>query len=113
LTAQSDCITDMPQGQKVSSEIQWAVVRLSNFLNTEQIAMCLALSTRSVNRVNAHFRLHGSIKDDKPNELHGTHRHLRDVDVEVCEPMSIILFESEIVYLVSTWYYPAITRPIS
>ena len=73
----------MPQGQKVSPEIQLAVIRLSNFLNTEQIAMCLALSAHSVNRINAHFRVHGTIKDEQLNELCRTQRHLRDVDVEV------------------------------
>jgi len=72
----------MVRGQKIPPDMQWAIVRLFNFLNAEQIAMCLGFSTRSVRRVNSHFRAHGSIKDDDPTEERRVRRHLRDVDVE-------------------------------
>ena len=73
----------MVRGQKIPPDMQWAIVRLFNFLNAEQIVMCLGFSTRSVRRVNSHFRAHGSIKDDDPTEERRVRRHLRDVDVEV------------------------------
>lgn len=83
----------MPQGQQTTPEIQWAIVRLSKFLDHERIAMCLDLSTRSIQRVLAHFQTYGTI----PNPGEGTiekmrvgRRQLRDVDVEVpCKIHSI------------------------
>lgn len=75
----------MVQGQKVSSEMQRAIVRLSRMLSNEQIAMCLDLSTRSVRRVLSHFHAYGTTSDTKEppteDERKGN-RHLRDVDVE-------------------------------
>ena len=80
--------TAMGQGRKVPSELQWAVVRLSRLLNHDQIASSLELSTRSIRRIISHFNIHGTIQDpteDKdPDESNPrSHRHLRDVDVEV------------------------------
>ncbi|KIK16908.1 hypothetical protein PISMIDRAFT_112404 [Pisolithus microcarpus 441] len=75
----------MGQGQKISSEMQQAIVRLSRMLNNEQIAMCLDLSTCSVRRVLSHFHTYGTTSDTKEppgeDECKGN-RHLRDVDVE-------------------------------
>lgn len=75
----------MPQGHQTTPEIQWAIVRLSKYLDHERIATCLNLSTRSVQRVLAHFQTYGTI----PNPCDGTVEkmsvgkcHLRDVDVE-------------------------------
>jgi hypothetical protein len=59
LVAQPDSQTDMPQGRKVS------------------------LFTRSVNRINSHFRVHRSIQDDNPAEEHKSHGHLRGVNGEL------------------------------
>jgi len=73
----------MPHGKKIPPDMQRAILRLYNFLNTEQIAMCLGLSTRSVERVNSHFRAYGTIQDEDPAEECKVHRSLQDVDVEV------------------------------
>ena len=74
----------MPQGTKISSEIQWAILRLSKFLKSDQIAMCVEVSERSIRRVISHFRVHGTIEGDKSvQEERKQNRHLRDVDIEV------------------------------
>ena len=74
----------MPRGKKISPDMQWAILRLNNFLNIEQIAMCLGLSTHSIERVNSHFCTHGTIQDEDPAEKRKIRRNLREVDVEVC-----------------------------
>lgn len=74
----------MPRGTKVSSEMQWAILRLSKFLRSDQIAMCVEVSERSIRRVISHFRAHGTVEGDKTvQEEHKKNRHLRDVDIEV------------------------------
>ncbi|KAF9234994.1 hypothetical protein BU15DRAFT_65215 [Melanogaster broomeanus] len=75
----------MPQGCQTRPEIQWAIVRFSSFIDDERIAMCLNLSTRTVQRVLAHYRSYGTIPNSSRNvvEEDGTENgHLRDVDAE-------------------------------
>ena len=78
----------MPQGYQTDPEAQWAIVWFSGFVDDERIAMDLNLSTRTVNRVLAHYRAYGTIPNPKRNEEEeeedgaGKGR-LRDVDVEV------------------------------
>ena len=74
----------MPQGTKISSEIQWAILQLSKFLKSDQIAMYVEVSEQSIRRVISHFWVHGTIKGDKSvQEECKRKRHLRDVDIEV------------------------------
>lgn len=75
----------MHRGQQTTPEIQWAIVRFSKFLDHERIAMCLDLSTRTIQRVLAHFRTYGTIPnpgDGTDEEMRVRKRQLRDVDVE-------------------------------
>ena len=73
----------MARGKKIPPDVQWAILRLYSFLNTEQIAMCMGLSARSVERIHSHFRAYGCIQDEDPAEERKVRRNLRDVDVEV------------------------------
>ena len=76
----------MPQGQKVSPELQWAIIRLSKMISNDQIAIGLNLSTRTVRHVLSYFNANGNIPypEEKPTESEKKgSRHLRDVDVEV------------------------------
>ncbi|KAI5981113.1 hypothetical protein EDD15DRAFT_2184676 [Pisolithus albus] len=73
----------MPRGQQTTPEIQWAIVRFSKFLHHERIAMCLDLSTRTVQRVLAHFWMYGTIPnpgDGTDEEMRVRKWQLRDVD---------------------------------
>ncbi|KAI5985718.1 hypothetical protein EDD15DRAFT_2200431 [Pisolithus albus] len=84
---------DMRQGKQSSPDIQWAVVRLSQLLTVEKIAMCLELSTRTVRHIISHFRMHGVIPHQGENKdlaqrEHIGNRHLRDVDVEFLHQQS-------------------------
>lgn len=77
----------MRRGKQSSPDIQWAVVRLSQLLTVEKIAMCLQLSTRTVRRIISHFHTHGVIPHQSENKDLAErecvrNRHLRDVDVE-------------------------------
>jgi len=75
----------MPQGQKTSTDIQWAIVRLSKFLDHERIGMCLNVSTRTVQRVLSHFHATGTIPNEKAGDevvKRVRNKHLRDIDVE-------------------------------
>ena len=79
-------VKDMPQGRQTCSEIQWAIVRLSRMLDQEQVSAGLNLSTRTVQRVLAHFHKYGTVpnEDDQPAKRdRSNNRHLRDIDVEV------------------------------
>ena len=85
----------MPQGHQTSPELQWAIVWMVHFLDYERIAMCLNLSVRTIKRVHTYFRTYGTIPN--PSKRHGCKlgaggRHLRDVDVEVCEYNHITQF---------------------
>ena len=105
----------MPRGTKISSEMQWAILRLSKFLRSDQIAMCVEVSERSIRRVISHFRVHGTIEGDKSvQEDRKQNRHLRDVDIEV----GFFTFTFEILrlhcfYLVLTWDCQSTARFVS
>ena len=58
------CFPGMQREQKISSEMQWVIVRLSRMLNKEDIATFLDLSTHFVQRVISHFQAHGTIPDE-------------------------------------------------
>jgi len=74
----------MPRGKKISSEMQWVILRLTKFLKNDQIAMCAGVSERAIRSVISHFREHGTIDGEMPvQEERKQNRHLRDVDVEV------------------------------
>ena len=79
----------MPQGQKSSSELQWAIMRLSRIIGKDHIAVGLDLSIRTVRHVLSHFDAYGIIPYPPPPEepldagVKKGHRHLRDADVEV------------------------------
>ncbi|KIK74203.1 hypothetical protein PAXRUDRAFT_91192, partial [Paxillus rubicundulus Ve08.2h10] len=68
-------------------DIQWTVIRLSRFLDHEQIAMSVDLSIHSVRCIISHFRDYGTIPnpendlDTAPKEWEKC-QHLHDVDVE-------------------------------
>lgn len=81
----------MVWGKKISPEMQWAIIRLSGFLTTDQLSMCLGFSTWAINRVNAHFRAYGTIRGEDPTEERKIHRSLRDVDVEVHHYPNVIV----------------------
>ncbi|KAF9220150.1 hypothetical protein BS17DRAFT_356368 [Gyrodon lividus] len=51
----------MGQGQKISSEMQQAIIWLSQVLNIDQIAISLNLSTYSIRQVLLYFQTHGTI----------------------------------------------------
>ncbi|KAF9235450.1 hypothetical protein BU15DRAFT_34346, partial [Melanogaster broomeanus] len=73
----------MPQGQQTSSEIQWAIIRLSRMLNQDNISAALNVSNRTVQRVQAYFRAYGTVpnEDNQPEKRDRTsNRHLRDVE---------------------------------
>ncbi|KIO09220.1 hypothetical protein M404DRAFT_104481, partial [Pisolithus tinctorius Marx 270] len=78
----------MPQGQKISPELQWAIVRLSSIIGKDHIAAGLDLSIRTVRHVLSHFDAHGTIPYLPPMEALSDegkkkgNRHLRDADVE-------------------------------
>ena len=85
----------MRKGQKTSPEMQWAIVRLSRVISHDEICMGLDISTRTIRRVLAHFQTHGTIPEPPladsaeeggyEGEKKKSNRHLRDVDVEVCD----------------------------
>ena len=80
----SNCLVVMPRGEKISPELQWVILRLSKLLMTEQIAMCVGVSERSIRRIISHFREHGTIEAAQSvQEEHKFNGHLRDIDVEV------------------------------
>lgn len=79
----------MPQGQKISPELQWAIVQLSRIIKKDHIAIGLDLSIRTVRHVLSHSDTHGVIPYPPPPEepsnegVKKGNRHLKDVDVEV------------------------------
>ncbi|KIJ06531.1 hypothetical protein PAXINDRAFT_20276 [Paxillus involutus ATCC 200175] len=75
----------MPQGQKTSSEIQWAIIRLARMLDQDQISAALNVSNHTVQRVQAYFCAYGMVpnEDNQPEKRDRTsNRHFQDVDVE-------------------------------
>ena len=81
----------MPQGRKVSPELQWAIIRLSKMLRNDQIAIGLDLSSRTVQHVLSYFNTNGTIPypEEKPAEAEKKgNGHLQDTDVEV-SPKSV------------------------
>ena len=79
----------MPQGRQTCTEIQQAIVRFSRMLDQEHIAAGLNVSTRTVQRVLAHFHAYGTVpnEDNQPAKRdRSNNRHLQDIDVEVCHP---------------------------
>ena len=81
----------MPQGRKVSPELQWAVIRLSKMLRNDQIAIGLGLSSHTVQHVLSYFNTNGTIPypKEKPAEAEKKgNGHLQDADVEV-SPKSV------------------------
>ncbi|KAF9221319.1 hypothetical protein BS17DRAFT_810015 [Gyrodon lividus] len=74
----------MGQGQKISSEMQQTIIRLSWVLNIDQIAISLNLSTRSIRQVLSYFQIHGTIpnaeeqpaQDDCKGNRHLSHELL-------------------------------------
>ena len=94
----------MPRGTKISSEMQWVILRLSKFLKIDQIAMCVEVSERSIRRVISHFREHGTIEGGtSAQEEHKRNRHLRDVDVEV-GVLTLLVRNLEVTSLASSSY---------
>ena len=79
----------MPQGQKISPELQWAIMRLSRIIRKDHIAVGLNLSICTVRHVLSHFNAYGIILYPPPPEepsdagVKKGYRHLRDADVEV------------------------------
>ena len=76
----------MARGQKLSSETQWAIIQMSHWLERDDIAMFLNLSTCTIRQVILDFRTHGTIpnqEEESAEKEHKNNRHLRDVDVEV------------------------------
>ena len=66
----------MAHGKKIPPDMQWAILQLYSFLNTEQIAMCMGLSAHSVERIHSHFHAYGCIQDKDPAEEHKVCRNL-------------------------------------
>ena len=66
LTASQTCLVV----KKILPDTQWMILQLYNVLNTEQLAMCLVLSTCSVGHFNSHFHAYGTIQDENPAEEH-------------------------------------------
>jgi hypothetical protein len=94
----------MPRGTKISSEMQWVILRLSKFLKNDQIAMCVGVSERSIRRVISYFWEHGTIEGGTSvQEEHKRNRHLRDVDVEV-SVLSLLVRNFELTLLASSSY---------
>jgi len=73
----------MPRGKKISPDIQWMIFRPYNLLNTEQLAIRLGLSTRSIEHFKSLFRAYGTIQNEDPAQENTDRRSLRGVDVEV------------------------------
>ncbi|KAF9220069.1 hypothetical protein BS17DRAFT_882564 [Gyrodon lividus] len=75
----------MGQGQKISSEMQQAIIWLSRVLNIDQITISLNLSTHSIRQVLSHFQTHGTIPnaEEQPaqDDCKGN-RHLQDIDIK-------------------------------
>ncbi|KIK79674.1 hypothetical protein PAXRUDRAFT_833990 [Paxillus rubicundulus Ve08.2h10] len=60
----------MPQGQKTSSEIQWAIIQLSQMLDQDQISATLNLSNCTIQQVQAYFCAYGMVpnEDNQPEK---------------------------------------------
>jgi hypothetical protein len=105
----------MPRGTKITSEMQWVILRLSKFLKNDQIAMCVEVSERSIRRVISHFREHGTVEGaTSVQEENKRNRHLRDVDVEVGVFRVTLVRNLDLAYitdlnLVLTWGYQSTT----
>ena len=102
----------MPRGTKISSEMQWAILRLLKLLRSDQIAMCVEVLERSVWR--AHFQVHGTINGDKSvQEERKQNRHLRDVDIEVgVFAVTFEILKLHHFHLVLTWHCQSTTRSV-
>ncbi|KAF9222408.1 hypothetical protein BS17DRAFT_783676, partial [Gyrodon lividus] len=75
----------MGQGQKISSEMQQAIIWLSRVLNIDQITISLNLSTCSIRQVLSYFQTHGTIPNAEEQSAQDDckgNRHLRDIDIE-------------------------------
>ena len=72
----------MTQGQKLSPDMQWVVVRLSRLLRKEQIAIYTGVSIRSIERILESFQKHGTIAESDGKQR-SRRKQLCDIDVEV------------------------------
>ncbi|KIK79329.1 hypothetical protein PAXRUDRAFT_834160 [Paxillus rubicundulus Ve08.2h10] len=60
----------MPQGQKTSSEIQWAIIQLSRMLDQDQISAALNASNCTIQQVQVYFCAYGTVpnEDNQPEK---------------------------------------------
>jgi hypothetical protein len=72
----------MLRGRKISSDVQWIIIRLSSLLRKEDIAMYTGISVRSIVEILRHFNTHGTVEDSE-QERKERKWLLRDLDVEV------------------------------
>lgn len=81
----------MVKGKAIPSVVHWIIICLSTSMNEEEIAMYTDVSTQSVHKILANFKLTGSIiipNSERPR----VHRALCNYDVEVYFLPSVLRF---------------------
>jgi hypothetical protein len=73
---------EMPR-QKISTDVQWIIIRLQSLLRKEDISAYTGVSLRSIERILKYFNTHRTVKVPELEKRRYQSTHLRDLDVEV------------------------------
>jgi hypothetical protein len=82
----------MPRGTKISTEVQWIIIRLSSLFKKDDISIFTGVSVRSVERILLYYKAHGTVHDLAESEQRGKKKHLRDLDIEVSSSVTCMFF---------------------
>ncbi len=94
----------MPQGTKVSTEVQWIIIQLLSSFKKDDISIFTGVSVQSVERILLYYKVHGTVHDLAGSEQRGKRRHLRDLDIEVSSSVTCRSFQfCHNHYSVSAW----------
>ena len=80
----------MGRGTVIPEDVHWIIIRLSNVMSVDEIAMYTDISKRSVIRILSYFKETGSIKTAKQAVVQG-HHSLCDYDIQVCPSLTCIV----------------------
>jgi hypothetical protein len=98
-----DHFNNMPQGKRVSEDLQWAIVRMAPIVNIDILATYTNISPRQIHRILALFRATGQVtRAIDPRRL-GRRRQLTPDDIAVCI-LRIKPWLSNESSTVSTWF---------
>jgi hypothetical protein len=74
----------MPQGQRVTKEVEWIIIWLAGVLSKEEIATYTGYSLATIKHVLLYFEQHGTVRESNGDKAPRKGK-LHDVDLEVIQ----------------------------